>query len=143
MKTIEMGLQSKPFNQIKNGSKTIELRLFDTKRKDIKIGDRIEVFERIEDYYANTKSFIVSPKLDNEKIRNYIHGVNLDEGSKPEDAINHFRQILEDTEKSDKYIRRSVVSVLSQIESKEVIKLLGRACSDADDNVRTETHKLG
>lgn len=38
----EMGLQSKYFDYIKNGTKRIELRLFDEKRQRIKLGDIIE-----------------------------------------------------------------------------------------------------
>lgn len=38
----EMGLQSKYFDFIKNGTKRIELRLFDEKRRGIKVGDIIE-----------------------------------------------------------------------------------------------------
>lgn len=37
-----MGLQDKWFDAIANGSKCIELRLFDEKRQKIKIGDTIE-----------------------------------------------------------------------------------------------------
>ncbi len=42
MKTHEMNLQPKYFDFIKNGTKRIELRLFDEKRKQIKLGDTIE-----------------------------------------------------------------------------------------------------
>ena len=38
----EMGLQSMYFDYIKNGTKRIELRLFDEKRQRIRIGDIIE-----------------------------------------------------------------------------------------------------
>lgn len=38
----EMGLQSRYFDFIKNGTKRIELRLFDEKRQKIKPGDIIE-----------------------------------------------------------------------------------------------------
>ena len=38
----EMGLQSKYFDYIKNGTKRIELRLFDEKRQKIRLGDIIE-----------------------------------------------------------------------------------------------------
>ena len=38
----EMGLQPKYFDYIKNGTKRIELRLFDEKRRRIRIGDIIE-----------------------------------------------------------------------------------------------------
>ena len=38
----EMKLKEDPFERIKNGTKTIEFRLFDEKRQQIKIGDMIE-----------------------------------------------------------------------------------------------------
>ncbi len=38
----KMKLQNGPFNSIKNGTKTIELRLNDEKRQALKIGDLIE-----------------------------------------------------------------------------------------------------
>lgn len=37
-----MGLQAEPFEKIRSGKKTIELRLFDEKRKTIQLGDVIE-----------------------------------------------------------------------------------------------------
>lgn len=40
-KTYNMKLKSVPFNKIKSGQKTIELRLFDEKRQQLKIGDKI------------------------------------------------------------------------------------------------------
>ena len=41
----EMKLQNGPFNSIKNGKKTIELRLYDEKRQKIAIGDTI-IFQK-------------------------------------------------------------------------------------------------
>lgn len=41
MMTHSMQLQPAPFEMIRNGTKTIELRLFDEKRKKIQIGDTI------------------------------------------------------------------------------------------------------
>ena len=38
----EMRLQNNPFLKIKQGSKTIEMRLYDEKRKLVKVGDIIE-----------------------------------------------------------------------------------------------------
>ena len=38
----EMGLQPKYFDYMKNGTKRIELRLFDEKRQKIRLGDIIE-----------------------------------------------------------------------------------------------------
>ena len=37
-----MRLNSEPFELIKNGKKTIELRLYDEKRKAVSVGDEIE-----------------------------------------------------------------------------------------------------
>ena len=39
--THNMKLNAEPFERIKNGSKTIELRLYDEKRHKIKVGDAI------------------------------------------------------------------------------------------------------
>ena len=39
--THTMQLQPSPFEMIRNGTKTIELRLFDEKRKKIRVGDTI------------------------------------------------------------------------------------------------------
>ena len=36
-----MKLNEKPFNNIKNGTKTVEYRLFDEKRKLLNVGDNI------------------------------------------------------------------------------------------------------
>ena len=38
----KMKLKLSPFEKIKDGSKTIELRLYDEKRQKVKIGDFIE-----------------------------------------------------------------------------------------------------
>lgn len=38
----KMKLNESPFNRIKNGTKTVEFRLYDEKRKQIKVGDKIE-----------------------------------------------------------------------------------------------------
>jgi ASC-1-like (ASCH) protein len=43
-KQIHMNLQISPFNKIKQGEKTIELRLYDEKRQQINIGDTIIFF---------------------------------------------------------------------------------------------------
>jgi len=43
-----MKLNESPFERIKNGTKTIEFRLFDEKRQQIKMGDQIE-FSKLPD----------------------------------------------------------------------------------------------
>jgi ASC-1-like (ASCH) protein len=45
-KIIEMRLHSEPFEKIKNGTKQIEMRLFDEKRSLINLGDTIIFSER-------------------------------------------------------------------------------------------------
>ena len=45
----EMRLNNEPFNSIKNGTKTIELRLYDEKRRNIKVNDLIEFRNRLND----------------------------------------------------------------------------------------------
>ena len=44
----KMKLKESPFERIKNGSKTIEFRLYDEKRSKIRIGDQIE-FSKLPD----------------------------------------------------------------------------------------------
>ena len=44
----KMKLNESPFERIKNGSKTIEFRLYDEKRQKVKIGDKIE-FSKLPD----------------------------------------------------------------------------------------------
>lgn len=57
-----MNLSSKPFDMIKDGRKTVELRLYDEKRRQIKIGDEIEftgldggekLLARVEELYGS------------------------------------------------------------------------------------------
>ena len=44
----KMKLNESPFERIKNGTKTIEFRLYDEKRQQIKVGDQIE-FSKLPD----------------------------------------------------------------------------------------------
>ena len=43
----KMNLNDNPFNSIKKGSKTIEMRLYDEKRRLINVGDMIEFNNRL------------------------------------------------------------------------------------------------
>ena len=61
-----MKLNPEPFFKIQNGTKTIELRLYDEKRQKIKTGDRI-VFtntETAETIEANVKDIFVFDSFD-------------------------------------------------------------------------------
>lgn len=48
----KMKLQEDPFERIKNGTKTVEFRLYDEKRQTIQIGDEIE-FSNYQNYKKN------------------------------------------------------------------------------------------
>ena len=54
----KMKLNQDPFNRIKNGTKTIEFRLFDEKRQQIKIGDQIE-FSKLPDLQEKLLVYVV------------------------------------------------------------------------------------
>ena len=82
-----MKLLDKPFNSIKNGTKTIEFRLYDEKRKQIKVGDIIEfsllpeLKEKIETkvinlYRANTFEELFKKFYTNKiEIENKLEGI--------------------------------------------------------------------
>lgn len=55
-----MRLTSIPFYNIKNGNKTIEIRLFDEKRKNLRIGDNL-IFN-LKDSNENIKTKIINLK---------------------------------------------------------------------------------
>jgi len=55
--THEMKLNSSPFDLIKNGIKTIEVRLYDKKREAINLGDKI-IFSKLPEQ-TNTLTVIV------------------------------------------------------------------------------------
>ena len=52
----KMRLNEEPFEQIKNGSKTIELRLYDEKRRKLKAGDTICFKSKTEKLTATIKA---------------------------------------------------------------------------------------
>ena len=79
-----MKLKEDPFERMKNGTKTIEFRLYDEKRRKIKVGDEIEFFKlpklqerilvRVKNLYRGD-SFknlfkIIFPDKDNKEINN-------------------------------------------------------------------------
>ena len=62
MKKINMKLQNVPFKQIKDGSKIIEVRLNDEKRKTLEINDII-IFSNIKTNEQLEKKIIYHRKL--------------------------------------------------------------------------------
>ena len=57
-----MNLNNRPFKSIKEGTKTIELRLNDEKRSLLKVGDEIEFTNRDTNEKSST-SYIFKPKI--------------------------------------------------------------------------------
>ena len=60
----QMNLNPEPFEQIKSGKKTIELRLYDEKRQKIKEGDRI-TFTNTSTGEALTRTVVKLHRFDN------------------------------------------------------------------------------
>ena len=98
----EMRLHNSPFNLIKSGTKTIELRLNDEKRSLIKIGDKIEFTNRI------TEEKIVVEVINLHKYDSFVElykhfdkvsmGYDEDEEADPKDMEQYYSK-----EEQDKY----------------------------------------
>ena len=59
MSTHTMHLQREPFRKIAEGRKTIELRLYDEKRRKIKVGDIIRFDCEADTLFAKVKALLV------------------------------------------------------------------------------------
>lgn len=90
----EMNLNSGPFESIKNGSKTIELRLYDEKRQKLNIGDEIIFTNRETDEKMTVKieNLHIYPSF-NELYKHFDKismGYKEDEEAKPEDMEEYY-----------------------------------------------------
>ena len=90
----EMRLNNEPFNKIKEGTKTVELRLLDEKRKTLRVGDKI-IFtnrtnnEKIDVLVTNLfKADSFAPIY--EKYSIVAIGYNEEDDSKPEDMEEYY-----------------------------------------------------
>ncbi len=94
-----MKLQEKYFNKVKSKEKTVELRMFDEKRRKIKVGDSIE--------FSNTKDPHQTATL---KVRGLLY-------------YRNFKELIDDTPAS--YLglteedKPSLVQTMYEIYSKE------------------------
>lgn len=90
----EMRLNNEPFNKVKEGTKTVELRLLDEKRKALRVGDRI-IFtnrannEKIDVIITNLfKADSFAPIY--EKYSKVSMGYNEEDDDKPEDMEEYY-----------------------------------------------------
>lgn len=98
----EMRLHPEPFENIKNGTKTIELRLNDEKRQLLNVGDILEFTNRLNDEKLCTK--IVELHHYDSFVELYKHfdkvsmGYREDEEANPEDMEKYYSK-----EEQEKY----------------------------------------
>lgn len=90
----EMRLNNETFNKIKEGTKTVELRLLDEKRKALRVGDKI-IFtnrannEKIDVLVTNLfKADSFEPIY--EKYSKVAMGYNEEDDAKPEDMEEYY-----------------------------------------------------
>ena len=90
-----MKLCKEPFDMISNGKKTIELRLFDEKRKLVKVGDTI-VFTSLDDINKKVKTEVKAiHRFESfeelyEKLPLDKCGYKNSETAKPEDMLEYY-----------------------------------------------------
>lgn len=90
----EMRLNNEPFNKIKEGTKTVELRLLDEKRKALRVGDKIIFTNRAN----NEKIDVVITNLFKadsfepiyEKYSKVAMGYNEEDDAKSEDMEEYY-----------------------------------------------------
>lgn len=100
MKTYNMKLLPQYFNYIKNGTKRLELRLNDEKRKNIKINDII-IFEKVDKdtEYLHTKvKNIYKYKNFNELIANFDITLLADQSITKEELLQKLNEIYSSEE---------------------------------------------
>ena len=100
MKTYNMKLMTKYFDCIKHGSKKIELRLNDEKRKNIKIGDEI-IFEEVADNPRYLKTRVIDLYYENnfnDLIEKYDIELFADKNTTKEELIKILNDIYSQEE---------------------------------------------
>ena len=98
----EMRLHNDPFNKIKAGTKTVELRLNDEKRQKIKIGDNIEFTSRVTGESILTEVINIYKYSSFEELYKHFDkiamGYNENEIANPKDMEQYYSK-----EEQDKY----------------------------------------
>ena len=98
----EMKLNNKPFECIKNGTKTIELRLNDEKRKMLTVGDYIEFTNRITNEKLLVEVIDLFKYNSFEELYKHFNkiemGYSINEEANPKDMENYYSK-----EEQEKY----------------------------------------
>lgn len=89
-----MKLQPHPFEMIKKGIKTIEMRLYDEKRQEVNIGDEIEFLNMETNEVLNVKVIKIHRYSNFEELYSYFSkeqlGYRKEEIAKPEDMSKYY-----------------------------------------------------
>lgn len=98
----EMKLNNKPFECIKNGTKTIELRLNDEKRKLLTVGDYIEFTNRVTNEKLLVEVIDLFKYNSFEELYKHFNkiemGYSINEEANPKDMENYYSK-----EEQEKY----------------------------------------
>lgn len=98
----EMRLNNEPFNLIKKGAKTIEMRLYDEKRRKIHEGDSIEFINRLTNEKIMTNVIKLHVYKSFKELYEHFDKISLgykeNEEANPEDMKLYYSQ-----EEQDKY----------------------------------------
>lgn len=97
-----MRLHNEPFCSIKSGSKTIELRLYDEKRRLLQVGDVLEFENRITKEKIETKILALHQYPSFEELYKHFDKISLgyleDEEANPTDMSKYYSE-----EEQEKY----------------------------------------
>lgn len=89
-----MNLRIGPYTSIKNGTKTIEMRLYDEKRQTIKVGDQIQFgnYENNEKLIVNVKNLHICPSFADlyAKFDKVALGYNPEDKAVAEDMLDYY-----------------------------------------------------
>lgn len=98
----EMKLDNEPFKAIKNGTKTLELRLNDEKRKQLIVGDYIEFTNRVTNEKLLVKVIDLFKYNSFEELYKHFNkiemGYSINEEANPKDMENYYSK-----EEQEKY----------------------------------------
>ncbi len=100
----QMKLQPKYYNYMKDGSKRIEIRLNDEKRKRIHVGDKIVFFKEpdLEESLKTEVVGLVQYSNIQELVEDYNISLLADKSEKKEDLLSELKKFYPE-EKQEKY----------------------------------------